>query len=122
MDEEEKFELQIPLSEFLELTFHFLATYLYATMESKKRPRADDAELAAQPKKRVVTSPGVGASPYSVANGISDAVPEPTADEQLEVGSHRVDVFLVSSNGSLRTREREKSGAYRTTGAAQKYL
>lgn len=64
-------------------------------MESRKRPFADDGELATQPKKRIVTSPGVGASPHSIANGTSDVVPEPTADDQLEVGTPRVDVSFV---------------------------
>ncbi|KAG9316252.1 hypothetical protein JVU11DRAFT_2280 [Chiua virens] len=54
-------------------------------MESRKRPLSEDSELASQPKKRVVTSPGVSASPPSVANGTLDAAPEPTADDQLEL-------------------------------------
>ena len=71
-------------------------------MESRKRPLADDAELTTQPKKRVVTSPGVGASPHAIANGTSDADLEPTADDQLEVGTPRVDVsFLVTLAFSL---------------------
>ncbi|KAH0827390.1 hypothetical protein J3R83DRAFT_4044 [Lanmaoa asiatica] len=36
-------------------------------------------------KKRIVTSPGVGPSPHSLTNGTPDAVPEPTADDQLEL-------------------------------------
>ncbi|KAG8213579.1 BRE1 E3 ubiquitin ligase-domain-containing protein [Butyriboletus roseoflavus] len=54
-------------------------------MESRKRPFTDDTELATQPKKRIVTSPGLGASPHSIANGTFDAVQEPTADDQLEL-------------------------------------
>lgn len=116
-------------------------------MESRKRPLADDAELTAHPKKRVVTSPGVGTSPVSVANGTPDAVPEPTGDEQLEVGTPRVDLsFVVTlplsfffylffygyialsqgcfvpSDAPLCAREREKPGAHRTTRAAQEYV
>lgn len=64
-------------------------------MESRKRPFTDDGELTTQPKKRVITSPGVGPSPHSIVNGTSDAVPEPTADDQLEVGTPRVDVSFV---------------------------
>ncbi|KAF8441651.1 hypothetical protein L210DRAFT_3664886 [Boletus edulis BED1] len=54
-------------------------------MESRKRPLADDAELASHPKKRIVSSPDVGPSPLSTANGTFDAVSEPTADDQLEL-------------------------------------
>lgn len=66
-------------------------------MESRKRPLTDDGELTAQPKKRVVTSPGVASSPHTMPNGTPEAIPEPTADDQLEVGTPRVDVsFLVT--------------------------
>ncbi|KAI9572298.1 hypothetical protein HD554DRAFT_2015366 [Boletus coccyginus] len=55
-------------------------------MESRKRPLTDDAEPTTQPKKRVVTSPGVGSSPHTIPNGTPDVVlPEPTADDQLEL-------------------------------------
>ena len=77
------------------LTLTAFLSCLCATMESRKRPLADDAEHTAQPKKRVVTSPGVGSSPHSIANGTPDAVPEPTADDQLEVGTPRVDLSFV---------------------------
>ncbi|KAN0090761.1 hypothetical protein V8E55_004327 [Tylopilus felleus] len=54
-------------------------------MESRKRPFTDDPDVSSHPKKRVVTSPGVGQSPHAITNGTSDTVPESTADDQLEL-------------------------------------